>query len=125
MKKWLALVFMLAALLLSCGGLERASNNLKPEDLKRKYILYVYYADWCGVCKSMSPEIDELETQYKGKVRVGRLNIDHYQKLAREKNIQGVPTMILSDGARDISRYSGYMSYNQLTTWIHNIDKGK
>jgi thioredoxin-like negative regulator of GroEL len=125
MYKKMMLTITLFFTLLGCGGVSVAvpqASAYKPEDLKQNYILYDYYTEWCGVCKQLEPHLDKLKTIYKGKVKVNRVNIERYPQLARDKSIRGVPTLILSDGEYDIAKTVGYMSYEDLVAWIHNVD---
>lgn len=57
-------------------------------------VLVDFYADWCGPCKMMAPIIDELATEYQGKVKVGKLNVDVAKEIAAEFRIMSIPTLI-------------------------------
>ena len=54
-----------------------------------------FYADWCGPCKMMSPVIDELATEYAGKVKIGKINTDENRAIASKYNVMSIPTIIL------------------------------
>jgi thioredoxin 1 len=130
MKKWLMAAFIIILILLGCGGASisthnNSNNNLKPDELKQKYIVYEYYADWCSICRKLAPVLQDLEASSDGKIKVNRINIDHHQKLAQEKGIRAVPTLILSDGVYDIAKSVGYKSYNDLAAWIHKVDQAR
>ena len=123
MKRPLIFGLALVLLLLSCGGVNvAAGGELNPNTLRRQYIVYNYYADWCSVCKQLDPELDKLEASSNGKIKVNSVNVDRHPNLAREKGIQGLPTLILSDGVQDIAKSVGYKSYGELAAWIHKVD---
>jgi thioredoxin 1 len=58
-------------------------------------VLVDFWAEWCGPCKMLAPILDELATEYSGKVRIGKVNIDEYQELAAQYGIRSIPTLLL------------------------------
>ena len=78
-------------------------------------VLVDFYADWCGPCKSMSPVVEQVASQYKGKVKVIKINIDTNQAAAAQFRVQGVPTFILFKGGQQVWRQSGAMPANVLS----------
>jgi thioredoxin 1 len=58
-------------------------------------VLVDFWAEWCGPCKMLAPILDELATEYDGKVRIGKVNIDEYQELAAQYGIRSIPTLLL------------------------------
>ena len=62
-------------------------------------VLVDFYADWCGPCKMMAPIIDQLATEYEGKVKIGKVNTDENRAIASKYNIMSIPTIIfIKDG---------------------------
>jgi thioredoxin 1 len=53
------------------------------------------WAPWCGPCRMMSPVIDELANDYKGKITFGKLNTDQNQDVAAKYEIQAIPTLLI------------------------------
>jgi thioredoxin 1 len=53
------------------------------------------WAPWCGPCRMMSPVIDELATDFKGKITFGKLNTDENQDVAAKYGIQAIPTLLI------------------------------
>lgn len=54
-----------------------------------------FYADWCGPCKRMSPILDQLQKDYKGKVVIYKVNIDNERELAGLFGIQSIPSFLM------------------------------
>ena len=53
-----------------------------------------FYADWCGPCKMVSPVLEELSREYRGKVNIYKVNTEHEQELAGMFGVSSIPTII-------------------------------
>jgi len=60
-----------------------------------KVTLVDLWAEWCGPCKMMNPVIDELSTEYEGRVVIGKLNVDDNPKVPTDYNVRGIPTFLI------------------------------
>ncbi len=70
-------------------------GNFKEEVLDSKIpVLVDFTATWCGPCQKLAPIIEDLATEYQGKVKVGKLDIDQNQELASRYGIMSVPTVV-------------------------------
>ncbi|MBI1840003.1 MAG: thioredoxin [Verrucomicrobia bacterium] len=78
-----------------------SASNFEGEVLSSSTpVLVDFWAEWCGPCKMLAPTIDELATEYLGKVKFGKVNIDNDQDLAVRYNIQSIPTVLLFKGGQ-------------------------
>ncbi len=78
-------------------GLVLEVNGTNIEELVKNNPSLVVdcWAPWCGPCRMMSPVIDELATDYKGKITFGKLNTDENQDIATKYEIQAIPTLLI------------------------------
>ena len=76
--------------------MEINDDSFDSEVLKSdKLTLVDFWAPWCGPCKIIGPIIDELATEYEGKVKFAKLNVDDNPGTASSYGVRGIPTMIL------------------------------
>lgn len=62
-------------------------------------ILVDFYADWCGPCKVIAPLLEEVATEYAGKMKFYRINVDTNPQSAIKYNVRGIPTLLIfNDG---------------------------
>jgi thioredoxin 1 len=66
-----------------------------------------FSAVWCGPCKVLAPIVEKLADEYKGKVKVGKLDIDDSPKVAAKFGIRGVPTVLVFKGGQESGRHVG------------------
>ncbi len=83
-------------------------------------VLVDFWAEWCGPCKMMAPIIDELASDYEGRVKFGKINIDEHQKAATEYGIRAIPTLLIFKNGQVVEQVVGMRSKRDLKA---NLDK--
>ena len=73
-------------------------------------VLVDFWAEWCMPCKALGPTIDELASEYAGKVKVGKVNTDENQTLSAKFGISAIPTVILFQGGQIKEKFVGLRS---------------
>jgi thioredoxin 1 len=70
-------------------------------------VLVDFWAVWCGPCKAIAPTVEELAKQYKGKVKVAKMDVDEHQKVPQQYGIRSIPTLLLFKGGRVVDTIIG------------------
>ena len=84
-------------------------------------VLVDFWAEWCGPCKMLAPLIDELASEYDGKVKVGKVNIDDFQSLAVQYGIRAVPTLLLFKDGEVADQIVGLKSKRDLKSSLDRV----
>ncbi len=95
--------------------LTATSQNFPAEVLSSTQpVLVDFWAEWCGPCKMLGPVLDELATEYAGKARIAKVNIDDHQDLAAQFGIRAIPTLLLFKGGQVVEQVVGLKSKRDL-----------
>jgi thioredoxin 1 len=71
-------------------------ENFQSEVLGSKEpVLVDFWAAWCGPCRNLAPLVDQLAAEYKGKLKVGKLDVDAHQNVPQKYNVLSIPTLLL------------------------------
>ena len=72
-----------------------------------KPVLIDLWAEWCGPCRMMAPVVATVSEKYKGRVVVGKVNVDEQAELAVRYGVASIPTLLLFVGGQEVSRMVG------------------
>ncbi|MDD5417922.1 MAG: thioredoxin [Candidatus Nanoarchaeia archaeon] len=89
-----------------------------------KIVVKDFYADWCGPCRMQKPVIHELEEEMKD-VKFEKINIDENQDKASEAGVMSIPTIIIEADGKEVNRFVGFTSKEQLEKSIENAKSKK
>ena len=70
-------------------------------------VLVDFWAEWCGPCKRLAPTIDQLATDYAGKLTIGKLNVDDNPNTAFKFQIRGIPAVLLFKDGQVVDQVVG------------------
>ncbi len=77
-------------------------------------VLVDFWATWCGPCRMIAPIVQELSSEYEGRAKVGKLDVDEAQKTAAEFGIRSIPTLLIFKGGKVADQVIGAVPKRQI-----------
>ena len=77
-------------------------------------VLLDCWAPWCGPCRSLAPVLEQLASEYKGRLKIAKLDTDDNPKTAMKYNIQSIPTMLLFNNGQQVDRIVGALPKQEI-----------
>jgi len=81
-------------------------------------VLLDFWAEWCGPCKMIAPILDEAANDYKGRLKIAKINIDENPQIPPRFGIRGIPTLILFKDGKVQAQKVGAVSKSQLSAFL-------
>ena len=81
-------------------------------------VLVDYWAAWCGPCKMVGPIVEEIASEYSGRLKVGKLDVDNNQASAAEQNVMSIPTLLIFKEGQVVAQQVGALTKTKLTEFI-------
>jgi thioredoxin 1 len=81
-------------------------------------VLVDFWAEWCGPCKMIAPILDEIATEYAGKVKVCKIDVDANSDTPAKFSVRGIPTLMIFKGGNAEATKVGAISKSQLAEFI-------
>lgn len=107
---------------MSKGIVEINDGNFRDEVVKSNLpVLLDFWASWCMPCKMITPVIEEIANEYRGKLKVGKLNVDDNPATATNFGVMNIPTLILFNKGEEIERIVGVVSKREITKKIAGV----
>jgi thioredoxin 1 len=80
-----------------------------------------FWASWCGPCRMIAPVFEELSSQYSGKVKFAKVNVDENPKIPANYGVRGIPTLIMFKGGKVVDQVVGAVPKNQLENIVKKV----
>ena len=87
-------------------------------------VLVDFWASWCGPCRMVSPALEQLATEYAGRVKLVKVDVDAAPRLSQRFAIQAVPTLLVMRGGEVVSRQAGAAPVAALRKWVDGALSG-
>ena len=87
-------------------------------------VLVDFWAPWCGPCQRVGPILEELAGEYRGRLRIAKVNTEENSVQAGEFGVRGIPTMILFKNGNEVDRIVGALPKLVLQLWIEESIAG-
>ena len=98
---------------------EFTDTNFQETAIDKEGVAVVdFWAEWCGPCKMIGPIIEELATEYDGKVLVGKVNVDTNPDVSMKYGIRSIPTILILKNGEVIDKHVGVTTKQVLSQKI-------
>lgn len=87
--------------------IEIKNNNLEELTAAGLPVVLDFYATWCGPCKKIAPIIEELATEFDGKIAVGKCDVDENDEIAAQYGIRNIPTVLFIKDGQVVDKHVG------------------
>ena len=90
-------------------------QNENFKELIKEKTLVDFYANWCGPCKMIAPELEKVESF----VKVIKVDVDEFEELARTYGVMSIPTLILFENGKEVKRTIGFIDKDKIEKFIN------
>ncbi len=98
---------------------ELTDKSYKHTLKENKKTIVMFYASWCGACRSMKPDYINISKAFvDGKVKFTMVNVDDNRELTKKHNIKSIPTTIVFKRDQEVSRHVGSLEKDEIINML-------
>jgi len=104
-------------------GIAAFTDTTFDEEIKgsTEPVLVDFWAEWCGPCKMIAPVLEEIASEYAGRLKIAKLNVDENLDVSRRFEVMSIPTLILFKDGEPAHRIIGAKGKGQLLQELHQF----
>ncbi len=98
---------------------EFTDDNFQTTAIDQEGVAVVdFWAEWCGPCRMITPIIEELAEDYKGKAVIGKVNVDHNPNVSMKYGVRSIPTILILKNGEVVDKQVGVTTKEALSKKI-------
>ena len=106
----------------SADVLEFTDGNFESDVVQSDLpVLVDFWAEWCQPCKMLTPTIEELAAEFKGKVKIGKVDTDSNPEVPVKYGVSAIPTIMLFQGGEVVKKFVGLTSKDQFQAVLNEL----
>ena len=104
------------------SGMQINNDNFETEVIESSIpVLLDFWAEWCNPCKIIGPILDQLASEYSGRIKIGKVNVDEEIGLATRHGVVSIPTLVLYQGGNIVRHQVGALPKHEIENMFKEL----